>query len=146
MYTFQDYPDYTHRALHKQIREKLQGKGAELNGTLLSMLFDTDEFFYNEDFFNEDSVRAVLEYGVNPNFVWEGKSLLNMCVHNTENPNYLKMTRTLLEGGADPNLDPGCTYDIEDDVMMLYKEYSLEKSATKKRKREVLKHFATLRF
>ena len=72
------------------------------------MLFDTDEFFYNEDFFNEDSVRELYQnMELIQTLCGKVSLLLNMCVHNTENPNYLKMTRTLLEGEQTRILIPG---------------------------------------
>ena len=100
-----------------RIRALLKQRGAVLDDTLLTMLFDTEEYFGYE--FNADSVRAALEYGISPNDASTGDSLLNMCVHNTENPNYLDMTKVLLDAGADPNRDPGC-WDTEEEVLDLF--------------------------
>ena len=103
-----------------RIRALLKQHGAVLDDTLLTMLFDTEEYFGYD--FDADSVRAALEYGISPNDASTGDSLLNMCVRNTENPNYLDMTKVLLDAGADPNRDPECWFGLEDEVLDLFEK------------------------
>lgn len=101
-----------------RIRALLKQHGAVFNGILLSMLFDTENVYGY--YFDADSVHAILEYGVSPHDTSAGDSLLNMCVHNTENSNYLAMAEVLLDAGANPNRDPGCWLGVEDKVLDLF--------------------------